>query len=77
MPESFTASMPATSANCVKRSTRFASLRLDVAVGRPVVDVAAELHLVVGGVERLDGVDAALAGEHALPQIVDLAAQAR
>ena len=39
--------------------------------------VAAEVHLVVGGVEQRDLVDAALAGEHALPQVFDLDNSAR
>ena len=50
-------------------------LAVDVAVGRPIVDVAAELHLVAGRVERLEFVDAALAAQNPLPQIVDLAAE--
>ena len=52
-------------------------LAIDVAVGRPVVDVAAELDLVAGGVERLQLVNAALAAQNLLPQVVDLAAQRR
>jgi hypothetical protein len=50
-------------------------LRLDVACGGPVVDVAAELHLVVGRVEELDRVNAAFTSKHALPQIPDFEAQ--
>ena len=50
-------------------------LAVDVAVGGPVVDVAAELDLVLGRVEGLERVDAALAAENPLPQVVDLAAQ--
>src|SRR5690606_30516154 len=50
-------------------------LRVDIAVGRPVMHVAAELYLVVGGVEALEVVNAALAGEDALPQLFDLTAE--
>ena len=47
----------------------------DVIAGRPIVDIAAELDFVLGGVEQADRVDAALALENAVPQIVDSAAQ--
>ena len=50
-------------------------LAIDVAFGRPIVDVAAELHLVPGGVEGLQRVNAALAAQNPLPQVIDLAAQ--
>ena len=75
MPESATASMPATMANCVKRSIRFSSLAIDVAFGRPIVDVAAELHLVPVVSNDCRQVDAALAAQNPLPQVVDLAAE--
>ena len=44
-----------------------------VVAGRPIVDLAAEVDLVAGGIEQPDLVDAAFARENPLPEIFDLA----
>ena len=72
MPESRTASMPATRANWVKRSSRFVSLGVDIALDGPIgiEDLAAEADAIGRGVEPLDsGRTAALAVDRGEVQI--------
>ena len=71
-----TASMPATSANCVKRSMRLHFFGRGVFFGgRPVENLAAELHLESFGVEQAQAHDAALAAQNALPEVFYFVAQ--
>jgi hypothetical protein len=50
-------------------------LAIDVAFGRPIVDIAAEAHFVMRGIECSKLVNAAVAAQHLIPEVVDLAAQ--
>ena len=53
----------------------FFFLTIDVPFGRPVVNIATELHFVLRSIEVLQLMHAALAAQNPLPQIVNLAAE--
>ena len=67
--------MPATSAILGEAVEAFGFLRLEVAVGGPIDDLAADLHAEPRGIEACEPADAALALADSPPQVLDLAAQ--